>query len=645
MNASREYFSTADLHAAQLPGLPSSLRSLQRMAEDWKLTDRAQKRPGRAGEWEFHVSLLPEPARLKLALIHQSPANDDRSEAAARKAALWARHESLPAKHKAEAARRLSILDAVAKLAAATGMAESVAAKTLAAEMDFAASSYWNWRQKVDGSAREDWLAALAPSWTGKKDACECHPDAWQLLLDDFLRLSKPKFSAVYRRVDRVAKEKGWTPFPAERALRRRFEKEVPNDVRTLMREGRDKARLMIPQQRRTVKDLHALQAVNMDGHKLDVFTSWPGHEKPIRPVLVAIQDLYSRKILAWRLSDSENRETVRLAIGDLVTQWGIPEQWTLDNGRSFASKWISGGLPNRFRFKVKEDDPQGLLVTLGINLNWAMPGRGQSKPIERAFGDLAEAISRHPACEGAYTGNNPLAKPENYATRAVSRDTILGLCALEIAAHNARPGRRTEMANGLSFDAVFAASYAKSIITKATAAQESLWLLAAERIRAQKGSGVVHFMGNRYYSPALSAHAGKSVTLRFDPDNLHQAIKVYDSLDRLICDAPIFDDTGFYDRSAARLRQKDERAFLKSTSEAARLTRKMDAEALGRLYLSGKVDKAETPAPKTRRIAVKGGAMPALRDVINPDDFEAPKPDSTAALGNFLTLIQGGAD
>jgi hypothetical protein len=28
-----------------------------------------------------------------------------------------------------------------------------------------------------------------------------------------------------------------------------------------------------------------------------------------------------------------------------------------LDNGRAFASKWITGGANTRFRFKVREED------------------------------------------------------------------------------------------------------------------------------------------------------------------------------------------------------------------------------------------------------------------------------------------------
>ncbi len=643
----KQFFSPQEILSAQSPDLPSSLRSIQRLANDlgWQRQDgKAQKRGGRAGEWEYHVSLLPQTAQVKLGLLFSSPANDDRNEKQDMRKRLWERYEALPAEHKQVAKGRLDALDAVSKLSAAGGMSESAALSQICVERGFSKASFWNWRKLTSTHDRADWLAALAPQWAGKSEFAECHPDAWQVLLDDYLRLSQPALTACYRRMLRLAKKNGWSPIPSERALRRRIEAEVPIATRTIARAGREKARQIAPAQRRTVKDLHAMAAVNMDGHKLDVFVNWPGLNKPVRPILVAIQDIYSRKMVAWRLSDSENRETVRLAIGDMVETWGIPAKWTLDNGRAFASKWITGGIKNRFRFKVKEEDPQGLLLALGIEVHWAKPGRGQSKPIERSFGDMiAEAVSRHPLCDGAYTGNTPLAKPENYATRAVSHETIVALVNQEIHEHNARQGRRTEMAAGRSFDDAFAESYAQSSIPMPTEAQKSLWLLAAERIRAQKGSGVIHFMGNRYYDSALSALAGKDVTIRFDPEKLHQAVRVYDAKDRFICAAPIFDDTGFYSRGDARLRAKDEKALLRTASEQARLIRKMDAETLGRLYLSnGFVDENPAPKPKVRRLATGSSRAVALPE---PVQFQEPDFDVEAAYATGLKLIYGGRD
>ncbi|QRY97116.1 DDE-type integrase/transposase/recombinase [Sphingomonas paucimobilis] len=153
------------------------------------------------------------------------------------------------------------------------------------------------------------------------------------------------------------------------------------------------------------------MEAVNIDGHKFDVFCRWPDGRIG-RPMMVTIQDIYSRKILAWRVDESESALSTRLVFADLFTTWGIPKACLMDNGRAFASKTITGGAKTRFRFKIKDEEPTGVLTALGIAIHWATPYRGQSKPIERAFRDLCDTIAKHPALAGAYTGNKPDAKP-----------------------------------------------------------------------------------------------------------------------------------------------------------------------------------------------------------------------------------------
>ena len=88
------------------------------------------------------------------------------------------------------------------------------------------------------------------------------------------------------------------------------------------------------------MSNLHALQIVCGDGHRFDVFTKWHAIKKPVRPMLLALQDVYSRKILAWRIGPNENTALVRLAFADLLRDWGVPQAVLLDNGRAFASKW-----------------------------------------------------------------------------------------------------------------------------------------------------------------------------------------------------------------------------------------------------------------------------------------------------------------
>ena len=71
--------------------------------------------------------------------------------------------------------------------------------------------------------------------------------------------------------------EHGWSPVPNEQSLRRRFKDEVPQSVVTMARKGKDAAKGLYPAQRRDRSGLHAMEAVNMDGHRFDVFVIMPG--------------------------------------------------------------------------------------------------------------------------------------------------------------------------------------------------------------------------------------------------------------------------------------------------------------------------------------------------------------------------------
>src|SRR3546814_13741673 len=81
----------------------------------------------------------------------------------------------------------------------------------------------------------------------------------------------------------------------------------------------------MLPAQIRSVAELHAMELVNIDGHRADVFVKWPDG-RIIHPMMIAIQDVYSRTFLAWRIAENEDMVTARLVFADLFPNWGIPK-------------------------------------------------------------------------------------------------------------------------------------------------------------------------------------------------------------------------------------------------------------------------------------------------------------------------------
>jgi transposase InsO family protein len=619
----QEWFTPSEFSQLCLPGLPDE-RGIRVMAdrEDWRRSNwegrRWRRRQGAGGGVEYHYTCLP--AQPQIALVQplgQVEIAQERELAREKmtRAQLWEWFDGLPEKKKDVARQRLEMLDRIATLTAA-GMGQ-VQAMEMVRAGKLALSGVYRLYEMVRGVERHDWLPYLAPRHVGR-DKQSCYtPEAWEFIKADYLRPERPNLTDCYARMVETAKVKGWI-VPSRATVQRRIQ-ELPETIRVLARDGVDALKRMYPAQERDRSAFHALEAVNADGHKADVFVKW-SDGRILRPILTVFQDLYSGLILSWRVDVSENTEAVRLAFGDLVEAYGIPEHCWLDNGRQFASKWLTGGTPNRFRFKVKEEEPAGILTTLGVKVHWTTPYSGQSKPIERAFRDLAQGLWKHPAFAGAYTGNNPMAKPENYASKAVDLETFLKVTAAGINAHNDRIGRDTRVCGGkLSFRQAFDASYATAVIRKATAEQRRLWLLAAEAIRVRRTDGSIEIEGNRYWSERLLPLRGQRVTVRFDPQALHGAVHVYRIDGAFVCSAECVEAAGFADVDAAREHGRKRRAFLRLNRELLETERSMSIAEVAAMLPEAP---EPAPPPETKVVAMTRGAT-ALKPVFEEEERE----------------------
>jgi putative transposase len=502
--------------------------------------------------------------------------------------AHWQHYESLPDTRKAVAQRRLAALDALMPLIGTVRLGAAYKAAGEAAGVQ--PEALRKWHERVKDHPRQHWLALLADHYQGRKKEAECSPEAWDAWKADYLRLEKPLATACYGRLKRAAEKHGWT-VPSIATLKRRLEREIATEVRVLLREGQEALKQMYPPQQRRVFDLRALEWINGDGYMHNVFVRWPDGTIH-RPKTWFWQDIFSRKLLAFRTDQSEHTDLLRFSLGDLIETYGIPEHCTIDNTRAAANKWLTGGARTRYRFKIREDEPWGIFTTLGVQIHWTSvfngKGSGQSKPIERAFGggNVGEVVDKHPAFAGAYTGANPTAKPENYGKKAIPLETFLGVLQQEITAWNARPKRRTETAGGtLSFDDVFERSYTSSVIRACTEEQRRLWLLCAEGVKVKddatftlEAGAAVGVGRNRYHSESLYEHRGESVVVRFDPASLHQSVHAYTLDGRYLRECHLIESSGFGDTEAAREHARARKQFIRATKEAAQAEQRITA-------------------------------------------------------------------
>lgn len=551
LGGGKTWFTALELEALNLPGLPKSKRKINERAaaENWALavdeagTPRARPHKGRGGGLAYHLSLLPDAARAELVKrgIAFSAANDEDAVAIARQAHGWAWYDMQSDAVKAEAMRRARIIANVETFEAA-GMSRTSAVNA-AVEAKASTATIYNWLKDVKGVAVSDRLPALAPRRKGGGKEADVDDGAWQYLKSEYLRPEGPTFSScVFQTIKFYAAPRG-IDLPNEKTLLRKLQREVDPRVVVAMRKGMDAVRNMVPPQHRSKAHMYAMDMVNIDGHKFDVFVNFgkdaAGKDIIARPMMVAIQDVYSSMMLAWRIGDTESACLTRLAFADLFKNYGIPNRCLMDNGRAFASKWVTGGVRNRYRFKIREDDPMGLLPSLGIGVQFAQPYSGQSKPIERSFRTLADFVVKDIRCSGAYTGNHIDNKPENYGSKAVPLDIFVKVVADGIAAYNEREGRKNHaIAKGSSYQATFQASYATAPIGKAKEEHLRLALLTGEKLKADRKDGSIKIVGNRFWSRELSRHAGQLLTIRFDPDDLSLPIHVYSMGGDYICTA-----------------------------------------------------------------------------------------------------------
>ena len=618
---SQTWWTAEEIAAAGLPDMPTTKRRINAMAErqSWRADPvHARRRKGRGGGWEYHWTLFPLNARRKL-LAEDAPVSETFDRGAA-----WAQFEQLTDRAKDIARKRLVILQEVETLER-SGLGRDLAITEVARLREVSSRTIWNWLAMIDGIAGEDQLAYLAPrhrSAPRNTLRADCDPEFWSMLVSSYLRPAMPTFKACWRASVSWAKANG-RAYLTEKTARRKFEAEVPRVTQVFAREGVEGLERCFPPQIRDRSGLHALEAVNADCHKIDVFVEWPDGTIN-RPQIVAFQDIYSGKILSWRVDHDPNKVAVMAAFGELVETFGIPKICLFDNGREFANKWMTAGTKTRFRFKVKDDDPLGVLPLLGIKVAWARPGHGQAKPIERAFRDLASDVAKDVRFDGAYVGNSPMAKPADYGSRAIPAEVFLQVLEEGIREHNAREGRLSDTARGRSFDETFAESYRKAPIRKATEEQRRLWLMGQELRKLDRSNGQLRLHKNLYYADWMTEHAGEEIIARFDAEDLHAGVWLYAKAGEFLGFAKCREKVGFFDLVEAKAHHRRTAQIKRAEKRLLEVSRPMRPDEIG-ARLDALTDERPSPEDLTAKVVAPEFGRAAIDPRVKRQSTPAP--------------------
>jgi putative transposase len=228
----------------------------------------------------------------------------------------------------------------------------------------------------------------------------------------------------------------------------------------------------------------------------------------------------------------------------------------------------------------------------------------------------LAERISKHPNNEGAYTGNTPMHKPHDYGQKTVAWEDFEKLVAVEIAAHNAREGRRSDVAKGRSLQAAFDASFAQIISKRASKEQLRFCLLASADVTVDREEMSVWLHKNKYWMPEFAEYAGKRLMLRVDPANLQHGAYVYTNTGVFVGIAECVEKTGFDNREAAGAHARARRLWNRAT--------KVQLEAERTMALS-KIQRQPTPEPvtmpeNTKNVVAAAFGAPKNAEEVSPE-------------------------
>lgn len=582
----KTHYTSVEIAAFKLNSAPHAAKNVQAKAkrENWVYRPRI----GKGGGIEFEFSSLPLSIQAEI-LLKEKHVNEPEiekvknkkvkaqqqvlSESAWNVLASATSEQERRAEHRFDAVMKLKkLLDLRYKLMEAIDLVvESFNGQE---GETVSRGSLKRWWYKVKNHPQSNWLPLLLDRI--ERDStnryAEIDDTAWKYFLKLYLRKSQPQFNACYYHLSLAAEENGWT-IPSLSGLKRKVKREIGAAELALARGGEHTLREIIKPQKRTVAHLDALEIVNGDGYQHNVFVDWyEDGSRPIRPKTWFWQDVRTRRILAWCVDDSENGDQIRQATLRLIKQYGIPKTILMDNTRAASDLQTS---TQTKRGKRNKDVPvEGLLERLGIKvirtLVFKGRGNGRAKPIERAFrrDALPSYIDLDPRLEGYFAGFDVINRPEDYQyKKGANKALFLQVVEEGVRLWNSKKGRQTELGEGVySADELWIRDYAKIDAVKPSEEQLRQLMMLGESTKVDKHGCFklkagyrINGQQNRYYSPALQGGEYSQVVVRFDPDNLHGTVHVYDLNGVYLCEAQCEETVAFDSMEGARQQRRFE--------------------------------------------------------------------------------------
>lgn len=361
---------------AGLPGLPSTERSVQRMADREAWPNR--KRAGRGGGREYPVASLPAETREHLArkTMVNAPAVQKPAAMPAiiTPAALPAAPASLKQWQRDVMDARVSIMRLIERARPAVGVNKAINTivnASINGELPEVASA--NARKGANRSLSYDgimkwwrtWLAssgnclALAP-----KDTENYLEPAWaKSFMECWSKPQKPCLTEVLE--DYSKRIPAGIPMPSYSQVRT-YLKKLGIIEREKGRKTGKELQSLKPFRRRDTSDMYPGDAYTADGHCFDGEVAHPYHGRPFRPEVTPVLDVATRKQVGWSVDLAESGLAVLDALRGACETYGAPAIFYTDNGSGFKNQMMTAA-------------GTGILHRLGITPEYSRPRNPQA--------------------------------------------------------------------------------------------------------------------------------------------------------------------------------------------------------------------------------------------------------------------------
>jgi hypothetical protein len=233
---------------------------------------------GKGGkQYEILLSSLPEPIRAKYWLEHHEPQRHDLPSIYKNQENVQIEHEAYeaiadsysrkPAGIKEKAIRQVTILDEYLKLLKG-GFKKGKALKIIQSNYEgVSRATLWRWLEQVENHPRQYWEVILAPDYQ-ERARTEIHPRAWDFFYVNYGQQTQPDATVIYRETSKEAKKNGWGELPSLKTFLRRWDSDVPDNEKILLRKGKTALKESLPHLKRDSRHLESMNCGNLMGGK-----------------------------------------------------------------------------------------------------------------------------------------------------------------------------------------------------------------------------------------------------------------------------------------------------------------------------------------------------------------------------------------